>query len=101
VVVRASLDFDESETQTETYDDQGVALREQTSEERYEGNAPQVGGIVGVDGGPAAGDGGEGTYEREDATREFGVGRTTTRTVQAPGTVEGCRSRWSSTTARS
>jgi flagellar M-ring protein FliF len=89
VVVRATLDFDESETQTETYADQGVALREQTSEERYEGNAPQVGGIVGVDGGPAAGDGGEGTYEREDATREFGVGRTTTRTVQAPGTVEG------------
>jgi flagellar M-ring protein FliF len=89
VVVRAALDFSETETQTETYDDEGVALREQTSEERYEGIAPQVGGIVGVDGGPVAGEGGEGTYERDDATREFGVGRTTTRTVQAPGTVEG------------
>lgn len=88
VVVRASLDFDETETQTETYDDEGVALREQASEERYEGNAPQVGGIVGVDGGPAAGQGGEGSYESEDVTREYGVDRTTTRTVRAPGTVE-------------
>ena len=89
VVVRAALDFDETETQTEAYDDEGVALREQTSGERYEGVAPQVGGIVGVDGGPVAGEAGEGAYERDEATREFGVGRTTTRTVQAPGTVEG------------
>jgi flagellar M-ring protein FliF len=88
VVVRATLDFDEAETQTETYDDEGVALREQTSEERYEGTGPVAGGLVGVDGGPAAGAGGEGNYERDDATREFGVGRTTTRVVQAPGTVE-------------
>ncbi len=89
VVVRAALDFSETETQTETYDDEGIALREQTSEERYEGIAPQLGGTVGVDGGPIAGEGGEGTYERDDATREFGVGRTTTRTVMAPGDVEG------------
>ena len=89
VVVRASLDFDETETQTELYEDGGVPLREQTSAERYEGTGPAVGGIVGVDGGPAEDAvGAEGDYEREDATREFGVGRTTTRTVEAPGTVE-------------
>lgn len=89
VVVRADLDFDESETQTELYEDGGVPLREQTSEERYEGTGPAVGGIVGVDGGPLAEGAGEGNYEREDGTTEFGVGRTTTHTVEAPGTVDG------------
>ncbi len=89
VVVRATLDFDEVQTETETYDEGGIPLREQTSEERYEGTGPAVGGIVGVDGGPLpeAG-GGEGNYERDEATREFGVGRTVTRVVQAPGEVQ-------------
>jgi flagellar M-ring protein FliF len=89
VVVRAELDFDETETHTETIDSVPVPLREQTSEERYEGIAPMAGGTVGIDGGLLAGAGGEGTYERDDATREFGVDRTTTRVVQAPGTVQG------------
>jgi flagellar M-ring protein FliF len=89
VVVRATLDFDEVESQTEVYEDGGVPLREQTSEERFEGTGPAAGGIVGVDGGPLPGNnGGEGTYERDDANREFGVGRTVTRVVQAPGTVQ-------------
>lgn len=89
VVVRASLDFDEIATETETYEEGGVPLREQTSNERYEGTGPAVGGIVGVDGGPLpeAG-GGEGNYERDEAVREFGVDRTVTRTVQAPGEVK-------------
>jgi flagellar M-ring protein FliF len=88
VVVRAALDFDEIATETETYEEGGVPLREQTSNERYEGTGPAVGGIVGVDGGPLpeAG-GGEGNYERDEAVREFGVDRTVTRTVQAPGEV--------------
>lgn len=89
VVVRAALNFDESEIQTETFDDDGVAIREQTSAERFEGTQGAAGGEVGVDGGPLPGMvGGEGNYERDDATREFGVGRTTTRTVQAPGAVQ-------------
>ncbi|MFP4634414.1 MAG: flagellar basal-body MS-ring/collar protein FliF, partial [Nitriliruptoraceae bacterium] len=53
VVVRADLDLDRTEVQTESYDDEAVALREQTSEERYEGTGSTIGGIVGVDGGPA------------------------------------------------
>ncbi len=89
VVVRADLDFDEVEHQEEIYDDEGVPLREQMSEERYEGTGPAAGGIVGVDGGPMAGDAGEGEYERGDETREFGVGRTTTRIIEAPGRVDG------------
>ncbi len=89
VVVRAALDFDESTTNAEVFDEGGTALREQTSEERYEGTGPGAGGTVGVDGGPLPDQaGGEGSYERDDATREFGVGRTTTMTVRAPGTVE-------------
>jgi len=89
VVVRAALDFDEIETETEVYDEAGIPLREQTSNESYEGTGPAVGGIVGVDGGPLpeAG-GGEGNYEREESTTEFGVGRTITRVVQAPGEVQ-------------
>ncbi len=88
VVVRATLDFDEVETQTETYEDGGVPLREQTMNENYEGVGPAVGGIVGVDGGPLPEGGGEGSYERDEENREFGVGRTVTRLVQAPGTVQ-------------
>jgi flagellar M-ring protein FliF len=89
VTVRATLDFDELETQTEEFSAEAVPLREHTSEERYEGTgAPMPGGTVGVDGGPLPTAEGAGTYEREDATREYGVGRTTTRTVQAPGSVE-------------
>lgn len=86
-VVRARLDFDETETQREQFDGEGVPLREHTLSERSEGSTPAAGGVIGVDGGPLA-DATEGTHEREEATREFGVGRTTTRTVQAPGTVE-------------
>ncbi|MFP4312062.1 MAG: flagellar basal-body MS-ring/collar protein FliF [Nitriliruptoraceae bacterium] len=90
VVVRATLDFDESEVQTETFGEDGTAIREQTSTERFEGTNGAAGGEVGVDGGPLPDlTGGEGNYERDDATREFGIDRTTTRTVQAPGTVQG------------
>lgn len=88
VVVRATLDFDETEVQTEIFDEDGTALRESTNEERYEGTGVAPGGTVGVDGGPLLGGTGEGNYERDEAVREFGVGRTTTRVVQAPGTVQ-------------
>jgi flagellar M-ring protein FliF len=92
VVVRADLDFDEVETQTDSYDPEdngGVTLREATSAEEYEGAAAPAGGLVGVDGGPLPNAGGEGSYQREEATREFGVDRVTTRVVRAPGSVEG------------
>jgi flagellar M-ring protein FliF len=88
VSVRATLNFDEAEVQTETYDTEGVPLREQRNQETYEGTGTPIGGVVGVDGGPLANDGGPSTYERSQETLEYGVGRTTTRTVQAPGTVE-------------
>jgi flagellar M-ring protein FliF len=89
VVVRATLDYDESETETETFDPESqVAVREQTSQERFEGTGVIPGGTVGVDGGPLEADAEESTYEKEETLREFGVDRVTSRTVAAPGRVE-------------
>lgn len=89
VVVRANLNFDESQTETETYaPDSQVAIKEQLSNEEYEGVGALPGGTVGVDGGPLPDVGEESTYNREDATTEYGVDRTTTTTIEAPGAVE-------------
>lgn len=89
VVVRATLDFDETSTETETYDqDSQVALREQTTTESFEGEGAAANGAVGVDGGPVAAGDGESTYERDEVLREYGVNRTTTVTNEAPGQVE-------------
>lgn len=89
VVVRADLNYDEEERETETFDpDSQVTLREQLSAERFEGIGSEPGGTVGVDGGPMP-ETGESDYERDDELREFGVDRTTSRTVAAPGRVDG------------
>jgi flagellar M-ring protein FliF len=91
VIVRATLNFDEAETQTETYNPASqVALREQLSTEQFDGTGAAPGGIVGVDGGPVGdiGTGGESTYAKDEQLREFGVDRTTSRTITAPGSVE-------------
>ncbi len=89
VVVRAVLDFDETSTETETFDqDSQVALREQTTTETFEGDGAATGGAVGVDGGPIAAGDGESSYERDEVLREYGVNRTTTVTTQAPGRVD-------------
>ena len=88
-VVRATLDFDETQTETETYQpDSQIAVREQTVTEEYEGAGTVPGGTVGVDGGPLP-SGGEGSaYTRDEATREYGVDRTLTTTTNAPGKVQ-------------
>ena len=89
VVVRADLDYDEVETETEEYEgDTAFPLRESLVDEIYEGAGAMEGGLVGVDGGPLAGGGGDSAYERSEATREFGSDRTVTRTQRAPGRVD-------------
>lgn len=90
VVVRASLNFDETSTEIETFEpDRQVTLREQTSTETFEGTGTAPTGVVGVDGGPLGNDGtGESTYSKDEALREYGVDRTVTVTNQAPGKVE-------------
>jgi flagellar M-ring protein FliF len=90
VVVRAALNFDEQQTERESYDpDSGVVLKEQVSGEQYEGTMPMQGGAVGVDGGPVEGtEASESSYQKEDAVREFGVDRVSERIISAPGKVE-------------
>jgi flagellar M-ring protein FliF len=91
VVVRATLNYDEAETQTETFNPASqVALREQVSMEQFDGTGAAPGGIVGIDGGPIGdvGLGGESTYAKDEQLREYGVDRTTARTITAPGSVE-------------
>lgn len=89
VVVRADLDYDERSSERETYEpDSAVATREQTIDEEYAGTGAVPGGVVGVDGGPVLGEGGESEYRRDEATREFGVNREVVRTTSAPGDVE-------------
>ena len=90
VVVRATLDFDETSTETESYDeDSQVPLREQTTTETFEGEGAQLeGGAVGVDGGPVTTGDGTSSYQRDEVLREYGVDRTTTVTTTAPGQVQ-------------
>jgi len=92
VVVRAQLNFDETSTETERFDPRSqVVTSEALSEETFEGAGagPGAEGTVGIDGDPVDAEGGaSNTYNKTDATREFGVNRTVARTNQAPGSVE-------------
>lgn len=91
VSVQAVLDFDETETQRETYAPESqVATREQTVSESFEGSGTPPGGTVGIDGGPiASGANGETTtYNRDEVTREYGVDKTIDVTKNAPGDVQ-------------
>ncbi|HSK95264.1 MAG TPA: flagellar basal-body MS-ring/collar protein FliF [Euzebyales bacterium] len=93
VVVRASMNYDEAESTSETYNpDTQVSLREDTEAETFtgEGAVPGgAGGTAGVDGGPAAGGNGTNSdYERDRSTVEYGVDRETTVTRRSPGTVD-------------
>ena len=90
VVVRASMNFDERNTESESYDPESqVALREQLSNEDYAGTGTGPGGVVGVDGGPVEGNGDtESEYTSEDTLTEYGVDKITETTRAAPGRVE-------------
>lgn len=90
VVVRATLNYDQVETEAERFDPENqVVTREQTQNEEYEGAEVPGQGVVGVDGGPlpeAAADGG--AYQREEVLREYGVDRVVEVTRGAPGRVD-------------
>lgn len=90
VAVKAVLDFDEQEIETESWDpDSQVAVREQTIDEEFQGTGSPPGGTVGVDGGPieTAADS-ETTYSRNEQVTEYGVDRVVNRTKAAPGDIE-------------
>lgn len=104
VSVRAVLNFDRAETETETFtpgeNEDGVPRSQTSVTETYTANDEAVGGVVpgavanipGADG-DLPGDATENPltatqYSREENTTNFEVGRTVTRTVQAPGSIE-------------
>jgi flagellar M-ring protein FliF len=108
VTVSASLNFDQIEQETSTFDsgaNDGVPLSTSTVTERYTTNGGSTSSAVpgavanvpganadlpGADAGTAAATDTAATtdYERTESTSNFEVGRTVTRTVTAPGNVE-------------
>ena len=108
VTVSASLNFDQVEQETSTFDsgaNDGVPLSTSTVTEKYTTNGGSTasavpGAVANVPGANADLPGGTaGTevatdtaattdYERTESTSNFEVGRTVTRTVTAPGNVE-------------
>lgn len=90
VVVRAQLNFDETSTETETFDPESkVVLREESSNETLGGDGAAAQGVVGVEGGMLPGTaGGAVEYANKNAAREYGVNREVTRTTVAPGQIE-------------
>jgi flagellar M-ring protein FliF len=90
VVVRAELDFDETETETQTFDNSdNVTLRDSNMRETYRGIGDPPGGTLGVEGEELATEEGTAyTYERDEVITEYGVDQVITRTITAPGKVE-------------
>jgi len=104
VRVAAKMDFDRTETSSETYEpaaqtgpareQRGILLSEQRLEETYGGgSAAGVGGVVGVRANtrptPAVQTAeAEGGYKRLETTTKYEVSRTTEHTVKLPGAVE-------------
>lgn len=103
VSVRATLNFDRSETETESFapgQDGGVPRSSTTVTETYSAADELTGGIVpgavanipGADqdlpGDVTPNEGTATAYNRQESTTNFEVGRTVTRTEQAPGRVE-------------
>ncbi len=92
VMVRAELNFDRSESRTETFDNTSqIAIRESSSNETFTGPGSEApGGIAGVDGDTADTADGEGAidYSKIDTATEYGVSNVVTSTINAPGDVE-------------
>lgn len=90
VVVSADLNFDQRESVRESFGepDSAPVVAEDTSEETYTGTGQPVGGVLGAESTPIeAGAGGDGQYERTDASRTFAVDKVTEQIKAAPGGV--------------
>ncbi len=92
VRVNAQLNFDSTETTTQTYATQPpVPLSEETSSERYTGGNGGTGGTLGATWPtltPAAAGAGGGNYSKSERTVNNGVGSTVSKAQAAPGRVE-------------
>jgi flagellar M-ring protein FliF len=89
VQLTADLDFDQTETKTQTYtsDPKNPALSESTTAEKYNGAGGST-GVLGPDNiaVPSAG-AGTGTYDKSSTTRNNAVGMVTETRRSAPGKV--------------
>jgi len=90
VRVTADLDYDHRETTTESYQPtQAPVLNESSSKENFTGTGQPVGGVLGPDAASiAASGGGNNTYAKEDASRQYAVGKVTEQVKSAPGAVK-------------
>src|SRR3546814_853951 len=89
VQVTADLDFDKRQTTSETFadPDQAPVVNYVTSDETYTGAGGAVGGVLGPDATPIAGDPGT-DYTKAQAERTFAVGKVTEQVETAPGAVQ-------------
>jgi flagellar M-ring protein FliF len=90
VKTTADLDFDQTETKTQTYksDPKTVPLSESTTNETYNGTGGTSGGVLGPDNIQVPGNAnGNGTYNKSTAVRNNAVGLVTETRKSAPGNV--------------
>jgi flagellar M-ring protein FliF len=91
VTTTAELDFDQTETTTETYtaDPALPALSERIQREAYNGNGTGQGGVLGPDNIQVPnGAAGAGQYEQSDTTRNNALNKTTEARRSAPGRIK-------------
>ena len=93
VTTTAELDYDQTETTTESYvsDPSVAALSESISREAYNGNGTGTGGVLGPDNiqvpnGTASN--GAGQYENSNTVRNNAVNKTTEARKSAPGSIK-------------
>jgi flagellar M-ring protein FliF len=90
VVVNADLNANQATSDTLTYANKGVPLQQQTQTETLQGGSPTAGGVTGTAGNiPAYTSSGSGSssYDNKTANTTFGVNKTITHAIIAPGTI--------------
>lgn len=91
VNVAATLDFDQTQTTSETFQAQPSTppLSSVTTQESYKGTGTPVGGVLGPDNiqVPSGGAGGDSTYSKTATTVDNAVGKVTEVRQSAPGAV--------------
>jgi len=89
VTTTADLDFDQTETKTQTYvaDPTVPPLTQSTTKETYNGNGTPSGGVLGPDNIQVPASNGTGQYESTTENRNNAVGLVTETRKSAPGNV--------------
>ena len=89
VQVNADLDFDKRSTTTEAYSKgSGAVLAERSTKETFTGSQAGSTGVLGPNTGVSTtGSGNGNAYNKNDTSRDFGVGKTTEQTESAPGKI--------------